>query len=717
MVEFFRKSVASVARTEAEADHRLRQYMVAILAAVLAVLVRGSLNKYLQSDHAFVISLLAVVASAWQGGFGPAFVTLVMSLLGTVYFFLEPRWTFAITSPSDQIAAGLFFFCGFVASLLGEAQRTSRRQAEDNLGDTIRKQAALEAEITHRREIEVALRSREADLLALNRELTAAQAQSAETFAVLDAFLQNAPVGMAFYDKQLRYVHINKCLADANQLPIEAHLGKTPREVMPDYPEELLSEFESVLTSGQAILNRVVTERGSETGEIWQLNLFPVRRDDESIGLGVIAQAVTERIRTEKRLRDSEARYRGLTQAVPQMVWVADATGAMTFFNQRWVDYTGITLDQGRGGGWMSAAHPDDLPGLVAARQAAFEGRTASYHHEYRLRRTSDGAFRWMLAKAIPLRDDQGGVEWVGTLTDIDDQKRSAERLEQMVRDRTLELSQANELLRGEVEERGYAEARERAGGVELLRSNQELEQFAYIASHDLQEPLRKIQAFGDRLRLRFHEQLAEQGRDYIERMLSSAVRMRRLIDDLLLFSRVTTKPQALVRIDLDGVLGGVLMDLEVGIEKAGAAIEVEPLPAIEADPMQMRQLFQNLIGNALKFAAPENPPRIRVFAERAEAPPMDEGRASDGEWWRISVQDNGIGFDEKYTDRIFQVFQRLHGRDEYEGTGVGLAICRKIVERHGGGIAARSQPGRGATFNITLPAIQRLKAKESSHG
>ena len=266
-------------------------------------------------------------------------------------------------------------------------------------------------------------------------------------------------------------------------------------------------------------------------------------------------------------------------------------------------------------------------------------------------------------------------------------------------------------MLRGEVEERGHAETRERAAAVELLRSNQELEQFAYVASHDLQEPLRKIQAFGDRLRQRYHEHLAEQGRDYIDRMLSSAVRMRRLIDDLLLFSRVSTKPQTMTRIDLDQILEGVLEDLEVGIEKAGAAIEVAPLPALEADPLQMRQLFQNLIGNALKFAARNAPPRIRVFAEIDEAPTLDGETAPAGEWWRISFQDNGIGFEEKYTDRIFQVFQRLHGREEYEGTGVGLAICRKIVERHGGTITARSQPRHGATFIITLPALQRGKS------
>jgi signal transduction histidine kinase len=151
----------------------------------------------------------------------------------------------------------------------------------------------------------------------------------------------------------------------------------------------------------------------------------------------------------------------------------------------------------------------------------------------------------------------------------------------------------------------------------------------------------------------------------------------------------------------------GVLADLEVAIERAGASVEAGPLPELEADPMQMRQLFQNLIGNALKFAAPDTPPRIRISAERAEAPP-EAGAVPAGEWWRLSFEDNGIGFDEKYLDRIFNVFQRLHGRGVYEGTGIGLAVCRKIVERHGGSITARSRPGDGATFVVTLPIRQR---------
>ena len=215
-------------------------------------------------------------------------------------------------------------------------------------------------------------------------------------------------------------------------------------------------------------------------------------------------------------------------------------------------------------------------------------------------------------------------TEWVGTLTDIDDQKRQAERLEQIVRERTGELRRANEALTAEVDERARAEAGERAAGVELRRSNQELEQFAYIASHDLQEPLRKIQAFGDRLQARFAAQLADQGKDYIERMLSSAGRMRRLIDDLLAFSRVSTKAHAPAQIALDEVVGGVLSDLEVRIAQVGAEVDVASLPTLEADPSQMRQLFQNLLGNALKFAAADVPPRLRIFAEPSEPPPTE---------------------------------------------------------------------------------------------
>jgi PAS domain S-box-containing protein len=233
----------------------------------------------------------------------------------------------------------------------------------------------------------------------------------------------------------------------------------------------------------------------------------------------------------------------------------------------------------------------------------------------------------------------------------------------------------------------------------ELTRSNEELQQFAFIASHDLQEPLRKIKAFGDRLKSTCGNILPPQANDYLERMLNATQRMQALIEDLLILSRVTTRAQPFVPVDLLQITQEVLSDLEVLIQQNGGKIELGNLPIIAADPLQIRQLLQNLIGNALKFHLPNKVPTVSIYSEMT----TDE---NGQEICRLSVEDNGIGFEPKYRDRIFQVFQRLHGRSEYEGTGIGLAICRKIVERHQGSLTVQSQPGEGAKFIVNLPII-----------
>jgi PAS domain S-box-containing protein len=261
--------------------------------------------------------------------------------------------------------------------------------------------------------------------------------------------------------------------------------------------------------------------------------------------------------------------------------------------------------------------------------------------------------------------------------------------------------------------ERRRAEVALRRSEAELKRfaaklesSNRELQDFASVASHDLQEPLRKIQAFGDRLKTKHGEALGEGGRDYLERMQNAAGRMQTLINDLLTFSRVTTKAQPFVTVDLAEVAAGVVSDLEARVERSGGRVEMGEMLTLDADPLQMRQLLQNLIGNALKFHKPDEPPLVKVWCERAASGGANEGDAGGG-LCRIHVADSGIGFDEKYLDRIFTVFQRLHGRHAYEGTGVGLAVVRRIAERHGGSVTATSEPGRGSTFVVTLPASQ----------
>ena len=240
-----------------------------------------------------------------------------------------------------------------------------------------------------------------------------------------------------------------------------------------------------------------------------------------------------------------------------------------------------------------------------------------------------------------------------------------------------------------------------------LERSNKELQDFASVASHDLQEPLRKIQAFSDRLRSRCAAALDEHGRDYLDRIQNAASRMHTLINDLLTYSRVATKARPFVSTDLVTIAREVVSDLEARIEQVSGRVEVGELPNVQADPLQVRQLMQNLIGNSLKYNRPDVPPVVKIFSHHLHAGPGKTQSALPDPHCQIVVEDNGIGFDEIYSDKIFTIFQRLHGRNEYEGTGVGLAVCRKIVERHSGTITARSTPGKGSTFTVTLPVRQ----------
>ena len=235
----------------------------------------------------------------------------------------------------------------------------------------------------------------------------------------------------------------------------------------------------------------------------------------------------------------------------------------------------------------------------------------------------------------------------------------------------------------------------------ELRRSNEELERFAYVASHDLQEPLRMVGSYVQLLARRYRGQLDSDADEFIGYALDGALRMQRLIEELLAFSRVGTRGAPLVPTDCAVVVESALRSLKLAIEEAGATVVVGPLPTVLADPGQLEQVFQNLLSNALKFRG-EEPPTIEVSAERRD--PV----------WELRVRDNGIGIDPEYFDRIFVIFQRLHGRDEYPGTGMGLAIVKKIVERHGGRIGVESTPGEGSTFSFTLPAVETAEERRS---
>ena len=344
------------------------------------------------------------------------------------------------------------------------------------------------------------------------------------------------------------------------------------------------------------------------------------------------------------------------------IVAITDRTGTIIHVNDKFCEISGYSREELLGQNHRilnSGHHPREF--FIDMWKTISSGKV--WENEIR-NRAKDGTFYWVHTTIVPFLDEQGKIyQYVS--------------------------------IRFEITQRKVAEERMRIYSAKLERSNQELQDFASIAAHDLQEPLRKILTFGERLKTKAVSQLTDDTRDYLERMMSAAGRMRTLIDDLLSYSRVHSNAKPFSKVDLNEVVSGVLSDLEVRIEQTQAKIQVDPLPAVDADSSQMRQLFQNIISNALKFHKPGVPPEIKVESSESA------GRC------KITISDNGIGFEEKYLDRIFTIFQRLHGKLEYEGTGVGLAVVRRIVERHGGIITATSSPGQGSTFIVSLPLRQ----------
>jgi signal transduction histidine kinase len=255
--------------------------------------------------------------------------------------------------------------------------------------------------------------------------------------------------------------------------------------------------------------------------------------------------------------------------------------------------------------------------------------------------------------------------------------------------------------------ERQRARRRDQQQLEQLARSNAQLQQFTSIASHDLQEPLRKVLAFGDHLRAACGDRLGPEGDDYLRRMQDAAARMRRLVETLLEYSRLSSRAPQLRAVDLNQTMVDVLARLESCLAKNDAVVQIDPLPTVLGDPSQLHQLFQNLVADAIKFHRPDEPPRIHIYAaprdDYSGEPPDEPPDGADG-WRRIAVQDNGLGIDEKFHDRVFEPFQRLHGREQYDGTGMGLTICRGIAEAHGGRLELQSLPGEGSTFTVTLP-------------
>ncbi len=384
----------------------------------------------------------------------------------------------------------------------------------------------------------------------------------------------------------------------------------------------------------------------------------------------------------EKALSATVTELRTTLESLPQLAFTASRNGEIEQVNHQWFEFA-LTRD----------TFPETQPGTPSLQEVWLQGIEAGQplECEVSIRKRDDGIYYYHLLRATPVFINGQIRKWVATLTSINEQKLVNELLERKVEFRTRELLRINH---------------------ELEVTNNDLQQFTSVASHDLKEPLRKIQFFGNLL----HDQASLEGKPalYLEKIIAASSRMSNLITDLLSFAQLS-RSELFQLTDIRLIIDEIVQDFEVTITEKQAVIEIGSIAKLEAIPALIRQLFHNLISNALKFARKGEQPRIRIWSESTGTPDADAPPEADGAYCRIFVSDNGIGFDEAYTDKIFTLFQRLNEREAYEGTGIGLTIAKKIVDKHHGFITARSQPGEGATFIIVLPCKQSFGSSDYS--
>jgi PAS domain S-box-containing protein len=425
------------------------------------------------------------------------------------------------------------------------------------------------------------------------------------------------------------------------------------------------------------------TKRITKDGRLLDISLSisPVKNSKGIvIGASKIARDITAQKKAEQQIRESEERVRLAVEIAELGMWELDLTTNLTTTSPEHRKILGYAkTDQWSKLRFLEMVHPEDRPWVEQAIQTAL--KTGKISYEVRIIRT-DKSERWIRVNGTTIYDKKHiPVRLLGTVLDITDQKKAKEELEKMVRARTSELLTSN---------------------LALERSNHELEQFAYIASHDLQEPLRKIQTFADMVKEHLHD--SEITEKYFNKIYDSAKRMSTLINDVLNYSRLTKTGEQFVITNLNEILKDVLSDFELLIEQKQAGITYTDLPEIKGIPLQLHQLFSNLISNSLKFS--EIKPQITITAKILSPEEIKEYSRlkKDKSYVQLVFKDNGIGFEQQYAEQIFIIFQRLNNQRAYSGTGIGLALCKKIVDHHDGIITAKSEIGQGATFTIILP-------------
>ncbi len=516
-------------------------------------------------------------------------------------------------------------------------------------------------------------RTSEHALATARAEVARSQQQLRDSEALYHSLVENLVQNIFRKDTNGRFTFANTnfCLTIGKH--VNQILGRTDLDLFPvDLARKYQADDHKVITSGSVF--EAEEEHQSQSGErlVVKVVKTPVyNAAGEIAGMQGIFWDITEQKKAQEELAASRERFAIAVRGTTDGIWDWDLRTKDIYFSSRFLELLGYQYGEwdNRLEEWTSKLHPEDKDEALAALNEHLEKDTP-YDVEYRLK-CRDESYRWFRARGLAVRDETGeATRMAGSISDISTRKEAERQLQ--------------------------------ARSEDLERSNRDLEQFAYIASHDLKEPLRMVSSYVQLLEHRYASQLNDDAREFIGFAVDGAKRMKRLIDGLLEFSRVGTRGQELAPISADEVLAEALSNLDLLIQEKGANVTKKDLPNVLADRVQLSQLFQNLVGNALKFC--ENVPTIHISAERCE---------EDASTWIFSIRDNGIGIDPNHADKIFQIYQRLHSRETYEGTGIGLAVCRKIVERHGGKIWVESEVGEGATFRFTVR--DATAAEESS--
>jgi PAS domain S-box-containing protein len=728
-------------------------YLLALTFTAIAVGLRFALDPWLGNVQHLLTLYAAVAGTVWLAGWKPAVVSTIAGYLAMNYFFIEPRYHFIVNAQAVASALGGAFSCAVIIWLAEEEARARQlafdreQEAEKVLSRHQRLAAIVESSTdaiisvdmdgvitTWNRGAELLYGYSATEMEGKSIDVIVPKDRAAEEQQILNQIRSGhtvdhyetqrrrkdgtlVPVALtvsAIRDAQGKVIGASKNARDITQRKVSedalqrsettlrtaldaGELGAwewdIPRNrvtwtdriyefhgVTRDQFDGTVEGFSKLVHPEDLPKVRDALQRALEQRAPYRLEFRAVRPNGEIRWLVTgahvfrnehgqpermvgVTQDFTARLKVEEALRESESRFRQLAESMPQLVWTASSDGKVDYYNQRIHDYFGAVQDPAGNWSWQPMVHPDDLEATSKAwREAVAGNQPYSAIHRVRVK---NGLYRWHLSRALPVRDSRNQVvKWFGTATDIDDQKRAEERLESVVAQRTAKLRE----------------------------TVSELEGFSYSIAHDMRAPLRSMAGYASILLSDYSNALDAEAQNFLRRIETSAERLDRLIQDVLDYSKIVRAEMDLEPVDFAALAEDIIFSYSHLQEPHATIVLERPLPIVQANQAALTQVIANLLGNAVKFVPPGTKPRIVLRSEPAQ----------DG-FVRIWFEDNGIGIDSDAQQRIFQIFQRLHRLDQYDGTGIGLSIVRKAAERMGGRVGVESAPGQGSRFWVEL--------------